>query len=92
MRVLGAGLAEALAAVHGEGLMHRDLKPSNVLLASDGPRLIDFGISRAADTTTLTNTGQSIGSPGYLSPSRQSEAKSGRRATSTAWARCWPSP
>ena len=68
VRALAAGLAEALAAVHATGLVHRDLKPSNVLLASDGPRLIDFGISRAADTTTLTDTGQSIGSPGYLSP------------------------
>jgi hypothetical protein len=65
---LAAGLAEALAAIHAAGLVHRDLKPSNVLLASDGPRVIDFGISRAADTTTLTSTGQSLGSPGYLSP------------------------
>ena len=65
---LAAGLAEALAAVHAMGLVHRDLKPSNVLLASDGPRVIDFGISRAADTTTMTSSGQPIGSPGYLSP------------------------
>jgi eukaryotic-like serine/threonine-protein kinase len=65
---LAAGLAEALATIHATGLVHRDLKPSNVLLASDGPRVIDFGISRAADTTALTDTGQSIGSPGYLSP------------------------
>jgi eukaryotic-like serine/threonine-protein kinase len=65
---LAAGVAEALSAIHAAGLVHRDLKPSNVLLASDGPRVIDFGISRAADTTTLTNTGVSIGSPGYLSP------------------------
>jgi eukaryotic-like serine/threonine-protein kinase len=65
---LAAGLAEALTAIHAAGLVHRDLKPSNVLLAPDGPRVIDFGISRAADTTSLTNTGQSMGSPGYLSP------------------------
>ncbi len=68
VRTLAAGLAEALATIHGAGLVHRDLKPSNVLLASDGPRVIDFGISRAADTVSLTSTSQSLGSPGYLSP------------------------
>ena len=51
---LAAGLAEGLEAIHAEGMVHRDLKPSNVLLASDGPRIIDFGISRAADATALT--------------------------------------
>src|SRR5882724_3321616 len=65
---LAAGLAEGLIAIHAAGVIHRDLKPSNVLLASDGPRIIDFGISSAADATSLTGTGFMIGSPGFMSP------------------------
>jgi hypothetical protein len=65
---LAAGLAEGLGAIHAGGMVHRDLKPSNVLLASDGPRIIDFGISRAADATALTRTNLVIGSPGFMSP------------------------
>ncbi len=70
---LAAGLAEGLAAVHAAGVVHRDLKPSNVLLAADGPRVIDFGVSRAVDATQLTRTGMAIGSPAYMSP-EQAEA------------------
>jgi eukaryotic-like serine/threonine-protein kinase len=66
---LAAGLAESLSAIHAAGVVHRDLKPSNVLLAEDGPRVIDFGISRAAaEATVLTQTGMVVGSPGFMSP------------------------
>jgi eukaryotic-like serine/threonine-protein kinase len=65
---LAAGLAEGLGAIHSAGVVHRDLKPSNVLLAEDGPRVIDFGISRAAEASTMTRTGLVFGSPGFMSP------------------------
>ncbi|WP_046727409.1 protein kinase domain-containing protein [Streptomyces humi] len=68
VRLLAAALAEALAAIHAKGLVHRDLKPSNILLAPDGPRVIDFGIVRALEGTALTRTGVIVGSVGYVSP------------------------
>jgi serine/threonine kinase PknH len=71
---LAAGLAEALRAVHAAGVIHRDLKPANVLLADDGPHVIDFGISRPFHGTQLTSAGMVIGTPGYMSPE---QAKSG---------------
>ncbi|WP_418960334.1 protein kinase domain-containing protein [Streptomyces tritici] len=67
-----AGVAEALEAIHGEGIVHRDLKPSNVLLAPDGPRVIDFGVSLAADATSHTVTGAVIGTPTFMAPEQAS--------------------
>jgi eukaryotic-like serine/threonine-protein kinase len=65
---LAKGLAEGLSAIHAAGVVHRDLKPANVLLAEDGPRVIDFGISRAVEASALTHTGLVVGSPGFMSP------------------------
>ena len=74
---LAAGLAEGLNVIHAAGVVHRDLKPSNVLLAGDGPRLIDFGISQSAEMSRLTGTGMVIGSPGFMSPEQATGRETG---------------
>ncbi len=68
VRRLMAGLAEALRDIHRVGVVHRDLKPSNVLLAEDGPKVIDFGISRPSDSELRTETGKLIGTPPFMAP------------------------
>ncbi|TDC86458.1 serine/threonine-protein kinase, partial [Actinomadura sp. 7K507] len=68
VRTLATGLAKALREIHDRDLIHRDLKPSNVLLTLDGPRVIDFGISRATDGTAITRTGMVVGTPGFMPP------------------------
>ncbi len=77
---LAAGLAEGLNAIHAAGVVHGDLKPSNVLLAEDGPRVIDFGISHAAETAPLTHPGLVMGSPGFMSPEQALGKKVGPRS------------
>ena len=70
LRKLAAGLAEALASVHTAGVVHRDLKPGNIMLAADGPRLIDFGISRAIEAHSQLGGRGPAGTPGYIAPER----------------------
>ena len=68
---LAAALAEGLDAIHSAGLVHRDLKPANILMADDGPRIIDFGIAKRTGESVdlrLTATGMVIGTPAFLSP------------------------
>jgi outer membrane protein assembly factor BamB len=74
---LAAGLAEALRVIHSCGLVHRDLKPGNVLLAADGPRVIDFGIARALDGTVLTSAESLLGTPSYMSPEQAQSQPAG---------------
>ncbi|MFF2410466.1 serine/threonine-protein kinase [Streptomyces sp. NPDC058092] len=74
---LWMGLVGALESIHAAGIVHRDLKPSNVLLAEDGPRLIDFGISALGGASNLTATGAVVGTPGYMSPEEVRGLKSG---------------
>ncbi|WP_405725763.1 serine/threonine-protein kinase [Streptomyces sp. NBC_01537] len=75
LRALALGLAEALRDIHRAGVVHRDLKPANVLMAEDGPRVIDFGISRAAGNEPLTVTGNVIGTPPFMSPEQLRSAR-----------------
>lgn len=82
---LAAGVAEALHAVHTAGIVHRDLKPGNVMLAPDGPKVLDFGIARAVDETALTRTGGLVGTPGWIAPEVLRGASAAPPADLFAW-------
>lgn len=81
-----AALAEAVQSLHDAGVVHRDLKPSNLILSPTGPRLIDMGIARALDETSLTRTGMVVGSPGWISPEEYRGDEVGPAADVYGWA------
>nr|WP_277752904.1 serine/threonine-protein kinase [Thermomonospora catenispora] len=86
LKALAAGIATALVAIHGARLVHRDLKPSNVLLSSTGPRVIDFGVARAVDSSTHhTQTGFIVGSPGWIAPEQVYEGTVDTAADIFTW-------
>ena len=82
---LAAGLADALSVIHAAGVVHRDLKPSNVIMTADGPKVIDFGIAQVLDSVSLTRTGTTIGSVGFMAP-EQVKGQAGPAADIFAWA------
>ncbi|CAJ63058.1 MULTISPECIES: serine/threonine-protein kinase [Frankia] len=82
------GLADALIAIHAAGVVHRDLKPSNILLAWDGPKVIDFGIARASGVPSHTRTGILIGTLAWMAPEQLRGERAGPPADIFAWGAC----
>ncbi|MCK9923879.1 LppP/LprE family lipoprotein [Frankia sp. AgPm24] len=85
---LAIGLADALVAIHEAGVVHRDLKPANILMAWDGPKVIDFGIARASDSTSHTRTGMLIGTLVWMAPEQLRGERADAAADIFAWGAC----
>ncbi|MCX4582469.1 serine/threonine-protein kinase [Streptomyces sp. NBC_01481] len=85
LHLFAAGTAGALAAIHAAGVVHRDLKPTNVILAPQGPRVLDFGIAHVVDGTAITRTGIMSGTPGWISPEHYRDGADGTPGDVFAW-------
>lgn len=85
LRALAAGLLEALRAIHASGVVHRDLTPNNILLAPDGPKVVDFGIAHHVDASTLTRTGALMGTPTWMAPEQVEGKRPSEAADIFAW-------
>lgn len=83
---MAQGVAAALAIIHAAGVVHRDLKPANIIMGTDGPVLIDFGIAQVLDATRLTMTGTFLGTPGYTAPEIFADEQVDSPADIHAWA------
>jgi serine/threonine protein kinase len=86
LNILAIGLAEALVAIHSTGVIHRDLKPANVLLTRDGPKVVDFGIARMADSPALTRAGIAVGTAAYMAPEQVRGTECGPAVDVFTWA------
>lgn len=86
LRALAVGLLEALVAIHAASIVHRDLKPGNVILAADGPKVVDFGIAHALELTSITHAGTIVGSPAWMAPEQLETSDVTAAADVFAWA------